>query len=116
VQDQAPVRALAGRHFVVVLVDLHAQTFHRLPRIVGAQVCASSNGSTVKLAALAAQADGAHVAYLVVGVGVPGRVGMRQLRSDYTLLSCQRIWDIVEQEEFSFRTIYATSPMPEDFR
>jgi hypothetical protein len=68
-EDQAQL-VLAGRHLVVVLVDLHAHPLHRRQHL-GAQVLRLVDRVHREVAALVAGAV-AHVAHLVLGVGVPG--------------------------------------------
>jgi hypothetical protein len=67
-EDQAKL-VLAGRHLVVVLVDLHAHPLHRGQHF-GAQVHPGIDRVDREIAALDARAV-AHVAHLVFGVGVP---------------------------------------------
>ncbi|EAP80421.1 hypothetical protein NAS141_17949 [Sulfitobacter sp. NAS-14.1] len=98
-EDQAQF-VLAGRHFVVVFVDLHAKTFHGRQHF-GAQVLCFVRGVHGEVAVLEARAV-AHVAHFIVGVGVPGRV--RRINFVGYLVDRVREFDVVEQKEFGFRT------------
>ena len=93
-EDEAEL-VLAGRHLVVVLVDLHPDALHGREHL-GAEVLGVVDRADREVAALDA-GPVAHVAHLVLGVGVPRRVDGVDLEAH--LVHGDRVADVVEDEE-----------------
>ena len=91
---------LTGRHFVVVLVNFHADALHCGQHLV-TDVLSSVCRVDREVTAFDTRAV-AHVAHFEVGVCVPSCVDCVNFEGHF--VHRVRILDVVEQEEFSFRT------------